>query len=282
MIGAGGAVGEAVALALAARGWEVRALARHFRPDAAARLDGARITRAQAELAALTQADFAAADAAIVVPVLTAAAAIAPVAAAAPRLLFFSSHNVSVHAAAPVYRDIAAAESAIAAAAPHARFIRPTLIYGDPRLPFMPRLVRLVRASWITPLPGDGAVRLQPIFCEDLAALAVQIAESDDITGAVPAGGAEIVTKRELLRRIAHLLGVRRLIAPAPAPLLRAAAQLARAAGLSFPLDAAQLDRLDHDRTAPDPPPGLARAQTPLDEGLRRLIARMDAGGAQA
>ncbi len=208
---------------------------------------------------------------------LTIAAPLAPHAAGLARVIFFSSHNVTIHADAPVYRALAQAEEAVSAAAPHALFLRPTLIYGDPRLALMTRLVRLVRRFPIVPSPGDAHIKLQPIYHEDLAAIAAHFCEDASCSGSVAIGGAETVTKPGLLRAIARAIGRPRLIAPAPAALVRAASAVAAAIGARFPLDAAQIDRLDYDRTAPDPPAGAPRATTPLAEGLRRLIARMDA-----
>lgn len=260
-------MGAAIARALLADGHAVRAVARAFSPQATNALSGAKLCEALPH--ELVPADFEGVDAAVFTPVLTVSAAVLAAAKATPRLVFFSSHNVSVDPAG--YGALAEAEVEVRRQAPHATLLRPTLIYGDLQLAFMPRLMRLVRAWPIVPAPGSGRVRLQPIYHEDLAAIAARLC-AEPIAGPVPVGGAEVVTKRELIGAIAAALRVRRIVVPVPAPLVRLAA---RVAGARFPLDAAQLARLDQDRTAPPPAAPWLRGTTSLDEGLRRLAAQL-------
>lgn len=250
------------------RGHSVRAFSRYFTPERAQALAGT--AQHQAYAHDLTATDFDGADVAVLTPPLTVSVAALDAVRATPRLIFFSSNNVA--ADAPGYDALQQAERRILEAAPGAVLLRPTLIYGDPALPFMPRLVRIVRALPIVPIPGLPSVRLQPIFHEDLGEIAARLCE-DDRTGPASVGGAEVVTKAALLRMIAGALHRKRLFLPASAPLLRIAARLA---GPLFPLDRAQLERLDMDRTAGEPAAPWLRGSTPLAEGLARLVARMD------
>ncbi len=62
---------------------------------------------------------------------------------------------------------------------------------------------------------GDGKYRLQPIFVDDLAALAVEQARSRE-NRIIDAIGPETFTYRELVQTIGAIIGARRLIVGVP------------------------------------------------------------------
>jgi uncharacterized protein YbjT (DUF2867 family) len=80
-------------------------------------------------------------------------------------------------------------------------------------------------------IPGDGRYALQPIAVEDLAALALEAAASDDdLTW--DAAGPEIFSFTELVEAVRSAIGSRAPLVRMPAPLaLGAAAVMGRALG---------------------------------------------------
>jgi NADH dehydrogenase len=73
----------------------------------------------------------------------------------------------------------------------------------------------MLRRFPVFALPGDGSYRLQPIYADDLAALAVSLGgeEEDRVVDAI---GPDTFTYRELVETIAHCIGRRRPLIPLP------------------------------------------------------------------
>lgn len=277
VVGAGGAVGEAAIVALAAQGWRVVASMRTRRDDVAARLARQGASLAFHDLRRDRDWTYAAdaCDALVFATHLEIAVrALEGARIGAPRIVALSSNNVAIHPEAETYRKLAAAEQKLRARFPTAAIIRPTLIYGDPRLPTLTKLVRMARTSAFLPLPGAGRARVQPVFHEDLGRLAAGLAETNE-PGVYAAGGAEIVTMRELYDAVIGAAGGRARVLAVPRTLLRIGAPLLGALKL---YSVEQAARADHDRLAAQQtplPPHLA-PRVGLREGLARLVAAMD------
>lgn len=278
VVGASGAVGEAAAHALRAQGWDVCATMRRRDHAAAQRLDAAGAEVAALDLAspdrlAALTADCDAAVFAVHLELTMAALAHAH---APARVLAFSSNNVAVDPASATYRALAEAEAAVRAARPDAILIRPTLIYGDPRLPTLARLMRLARRSPILPVPGSGRARVQPVFHADLGRLAGGLLARDAAGGVYAAGGPDVLAYRALYAAISRAAGAHNLVIGVARPVLRLGRALA---GRAFPLSREQIERADVDRLAApvDPvPPDLVPA-TPLAAGLAALANSLGA-----
>lgn len=284
MFGAGGAVGEAAANALIAQGWRVTASLRTRREDAAARLaaQGAVVRHDDLE----ESGDWPEAAAGCEALVFTthlgltnfALARIRPT--ANQRIVAFSSNNVAIHPEAKSYAEIADAERSLRARYPGAAIIRPTLIYGDPRLPTLTRLMRMARAWPFVPMPGAGRALVQPIFHEDLGRAAAWLAGAGEGTYAI--GGPDSVTMRALYRAVIRAIGSKARVVSVPTPLLRMGAPVLALLKL-YSLE--QTSRVDRDRLVvrqtPLPPELLAKVS--LREGLARLamaLASRDGGRA--
>lgn len=264
--GAGGAVGEAAALALLQKGWRVTASMRRARADVSARLEAA---GAAVHVGALPGAGWerGAYDAVIFTTHLSIAnATLAAAAVETKRLVVFSSNNVAADAEAPSYRALAQEEATVRARYPQVAIVRPTLIYGDPRLATLTRLMNLARRAPVLPLPGSGKALVQPVFHGDLGAVAAGLAEAAAPSGVFAVGGPEVVTMRALYRALTQAARARALIVPAPGPFL------ALAAALKF-ITAEQAARAEQDRTAvpQDKLPAELAPRTPLSEGLAHL-----------
>jgi len=92
--------------------------------------------------------------------------------------------------------------------------LRPTVIFGKEDI-LINNIAWVLRKFPIFGLFGDGAYRLQPIFVEDFAELAV--AESDETENRViDAIGPETFTYRELVETIAGIIGKSRPVVALP------------------------------------------------------------------
>lgn len=261
--GAGGAVGEAATLALLRDGWRVTASMHQPREGVRARLlaAGADVQFHELNGDSAWRRDAESCDALIFTTHL--ALTCAALSGSEPkRLVAFSSNNIAADPDAPSYRALAESEAELRAAFPDTAIIRPTLIYGDPRLATIARLMRLAQRLPVLPLAGSGRAKVQPVFHADLGALAAGLAAAP-VRGAFAAGGPEIVSMRALYAEVARALNVSRLILPLPPVLLKAVGVIS----------AEQAERAEVDRIAiaQDAIPEALRPRTMLQAGLTHL-----------
>jgi NADH dehydrogenase len=88
--------------------------------------------------------------------------------------------------------------------------LRPSIMFGGRDSAFVRVLARLVKLAPAVPVPGDGSVRLQMIWVEDVVRCIMQLAE-DMRPGQFPIGGPEQPTYDEVLDTIGEGLGKRRV-----------------------------------------------------------------------
>ncbi len=88
--------------------------------------------------------------------------------------------------------------------------LRPSIMFGGPDSAFVKALARLVKLAPAVPVPGDGTVRLQMVWVEDVVRCIVQLAD-DMRPGQFPIGGPEQPTYDEVLDTIGEGLGKRRV-----------------------------------------------------------------------
>jgi uncharacterized protein YbjT (DUF2867 family) len=113
--------------------------------------------------------------------------------------------------------------------------LQPSVLFGD-GAEFVAALARLARFSPVLPLMGDPKLKFQPLWIEDLLRILEQSIRSEEHLGrAIPIGGPEQVTFKEVLQTICEAMSVRRLLLPLPFPLIRVQAR-AMAALLPKPL----------------------------------------------
>jgi len=271
VIGAG-AVGESTALHLRAAGVDVVATMRRNHHEAQVRLKAAGVETARFDLEGDVLAPLlAGVDAVVLTPALTLCVRLAPALRNVARVIAFSSNNVALDPGAPTYVKLAAAEAELRTQAPHAVILRPTLIYGDPRLPTLPSIMRWARRWPILPVPGSGRALQQPVFYDDLGKAAATLARSGAHEGATFAlGGPDIVSIKALFQAAACAVMASPAIVPAPRWMLSVGAALL---GSRFPLDAAQIARAEKDRVVfPQTPlPADLTPRTSLQDGLSAL-----------
>jgi len=96
--------------------------------------------------------------------------------------------------------------------------LRPSLMFGGRDSAFVKALARLVKRAPAVPVPGDGTVRLQMVWVEDVVRCAIQL--TDDMRpGQFPIGGPDQPTYDEVLDTIGEGLGkrsVRKVHLPVP------------------------------------------------------------------
>jgi uncharacterized protein YbjT (DUF2867 family) len=88
--------------------------------------------------------------------------------------------------------------------------LRPGIMFGGRDSAFVKALARLVKFSPAVPVPGDGTVRLQLIWVEDVVRCILQLAD-DMRPGQFPIGGPDQPTYDEVLDTIGEGLGKRQV-----------------------------------------------------------------------
>lgn len=127
--------------------------------------------------------------------------------------------------------------------------LQPSVLFGD-GAPFVAALAGLARRLPVLPLLGGGQVRFQPLWLEDLL-ICIESCLSDQapLGQALPLGGGEQLTFREVLSEISRALHVRRLFVPLPLAVARAQAALMTAVLPRPPLTPAALELFTFDNT---------------------------------
>lgn len=92
--------------------------------------------------------------------------------------------------------------------------LRPAVLFGKEDI-LINNIAWILRHLPIFGVFGNGNYKLQPIYVDDLAALAVQHGSHQENV-VVEAIGPETFTYRELVQTIAKAIGVRRLVLPVP------------------------------------------------------------------
>ena len=149
-----------------------------------------------------------------------------------PRFVHVSA-GAAVSAADSAYgRSLSEAERLVAASGLDYTILRPTLVYGPEGAGDFRSLVALVQSfPFLSPLPGPGSARLQPVYIGDLVQ-AVELVLSNLVASGKTynVSGASVVRTRDLVGRIARAEGLRRFGVPVPMMLCRATAAVLRMA----------------------------------------------------
>jgi NADH dehydrogenase len=164
-------------------------------------------------------------------------------------------------------------EQAVAAAGIEYVVFRPSFVFGKDG-GVLPMFVRQVKLSPVTPVVGDGTIRLQPIWVEDVASFFAQAVDAPGAAGRTfEIGGPEAVSWNELYDRIKKVLAVRRGTLHLPVGLVRAGAFVAEKLPGS-PITRDQLTMLvEGGDNVCDNGPALEAFEVdpvPLDEQIRR------------
>ena len=138
------------------------------------------------------------------------------------RVVHISITNPSDKSELRYFRGKAANEEAVAGSGLSYSILRPTVLFGPEDI-LINNIAYLMRRFPIFLVPGDGQYRLQPVYVDDLAALAEEAAHGN-ANGIIDVVGPEIFTFRELATTIGQTIGRNpRLISVAPGLALIAA-----------------------------------------------------------
>lgn len=117
------------------------------------------------------------------------------------RIVHISITNASEESPFPYFRGKGILEKAIIQSGISYALIRPTVIFGHEDI-LINNIAWFLRNLPVFAIPGDGDYRLQPVFVEDVAGIAVNAGQSNDNV-TVDAVGPEIFRYEELIRLIA-------------------------------------------------------------------------------
>ena len=134
--------------------------------------------------------------------------------AGVPRVVHVSITNPSVESALPYFRGKAELESALRASGLSYAILRPAVLFGQEDV-LINNIAWMLRRFPVFGVFGDGSYRLQPIFVDDLAQLAVEasVSSKNEVRDAI---GPETFTYRELVSVIGEAIGRRRPIVNIP------------------------------------------------------------------
>jgi NADH dehydrogenase len=130
------------------------------------------------------------------------------------RVVHVSITNPSENSALEYFDGKAQLERALVESGLSYAILRPTVVFG-------PEDILINNIAWaLRHLPvfgvfGDGNYRLQPMYVDDLAALAVAQGASRE-NRIIDAIGPETFTYRQLVQTLGEIIGARRLIVPVP------------------------------------------------------------------
>ena len=134
--------------------------------------------------------------------------------AGVPRVVHVSITNPSLESALPYFRGKAELEAALRESGLSYAILRPTVLFGQEDI-LVNNIAWMLRHFPVFGVFGDGSYKLQPIFVDDLAQLAVEAAISSEnlVRDAI---GPETFTYRELVSFIAKAIGRPRPILKIP------------------------------------------------------------------
>ena len=121
------------------------------------------------------------------------------------RIVHIGVTRASLDSVLPYYRGKAAKESILKDSGVPFSIVRPTLVFGKEDI-LVNSIAWLIRTSPVFPIFGSGRYRVQPVFVEDLAEIAIRQAAGPAGT-TVDAIGPETFTFQELVSLIAAKIG---------------------------------------------------------------------------
>ncbi|MEF8776606.1 MAG: complex I NDUFA9 subunit family protein [Haloarculaceae archaeon] len=159
------------------------------------------------------------------------------------RFVYMSGIHADPEASTAYLRAKGEAEAAVRESALSWVIYRPTIVFGEGCE--IVDFVSFVTTPFVTPLPGGGRVRYQPIAVEDLAPMLADGVEDDDRDGEIyELGGPEVLSLADLTRLIYRARGRSIRILPVPTSLAKVGLQVAEHIPFA-PLGADQGEALD-------------------------------------
>ena len=175
----------------------------------------------------------------------------------------------------PYYRSKWDMEQTVKASGIEYVIFRPSFVFGKDG-GVLPTFLRQVKYSPVTPVPGSGTRRLQPIWVDDVAAFFARSLSTEEAANKTfDLGGPDRLTWNDLYERIRRTLGKRRPTVHVPMGLMRAGAALAEKLPHP-PVTRDQLTMLENADNVGDVDPAIGTFGVhpiSLEEQLRRAAA---------
>jgi uncharacterized protein YbjT (DUF2867 family) len=130
------------------------------------------------------------------------------------RIVHVSITNPSLDSSLAYFHGKAELEQALERSGLSHAVLRPTVLFGKEDI-LINNIAWMLRTFPVFAIPGDGSYRLQPIFVDDLAELAVR-AGTGDASEIVNAVGPETFTYRKLVSTVGDCIGCPRPIVSLP------------------------------------------------------------------
>jgi NADH dehydrogenase len=126
------------------------------------------------------------------------------------RVVHVSITNPSLNSPLPYFRGKAQLEKALAESGLSYTILRPAVLFGPEDI-LINNIAWMLRRFPVFGVFGDGSYGIQPIFVDDLAALAVEHGQGTECV-TLDAIGPESFSYRELVAELARIIGKRRPI----------------------------------------------------------------------
>lgn len=148
----------------------------------------------------------------------------AAAAAGVKRIVHLSVANPSLDSPLPYFRGKAEVEQAIQDSSLSYAILRPAVLFGKGDI-LINNIAYMLRRFPLFTIPGRGEYRIQPIFVDDLAALAIEGGRRAD-SYIVDAVGPETYTYTELVQMIRSAVGSRSVLVHVPPGMVRLGAAM--------------------------------------------------------
>ncbi|SYZ74107.1 conserved hypothetical protein [Candidatus Zixiibacteriota bacterium] len=163
------------------------------------------------------------------------------------KIIYLSALGTGSDAMGKYFRSKWEAEEKIRNSGLEYAIIRPSVVYG-PGDRFINMLARMIKYFPVTPIPGSGRMRLQPIYVENLTALLVSILDSPGAWGkTLEIGGPEALEYRQMIAIIKKVLNRRRPNIYIPLRLMKLSAAVLESFMKPSPLTRDQIGMLSRD-----------------------------------
>jgi nucleoside-diphosphate-sugar epimerase len=198
------------------------------------------------------------------------------------RAVFVSTTAIftQLNAGSKVVRQ--AAEASITSSGLDTTILRPTMIYGTSGDRNMIRLVRWLDRWPVLPVFGNGRSLQQPVHVSDVAWAVVQALEASATIGReFNISGAAPLTYNDVVRLTAQALGRRVKRFHIPAQPMVAALQAIERFGVTLPIKAEQVLRLNEDKAFSHVEAAEAFGYSPMafEQGICQEVALFRSGG---